>query len=50
VKIVVKRGWPDTTVFLDYIVKEAKDAMDTEVAENNRREKQKKLKAQANAF
>jgi len=50
VKIVVKRDWPDTTVFLDYIVKDAKKAMDTEIAENDRRKKQKKLKAQANAF
>lgn len=50
VKIVVKRGWPDTTVYLDYIVKDAKEKMDAEVAENERKQKQKKCKTQSSAF
>ncbi len=48
--IVVRRGWPDTTVFLDYIVKNAKEKMDAEITQNDRQVKQSKLRKQSNAF
>jgi len=50
VDIKVWRGWPDTTTYLEYIVPKVNKAMEEEIAVNDRREKQKKFKAQSNAF
>ena len=50
VKIAIYRDWPDTTVYLDYIVKSAKKEMDREIAEFKRRQKNKQFKKESNAF
>ena len=50
VKVAIYRDWPDTTVYLDYIVKSAKKEMDREIAEFKRRQKHKQFKKESNAF
>ncbi len=50
VTIKVYRGWPDTTTYLRYSVPEMVKAMNAEIAAEKRKNEQRKLKAQSNAF
>ncbi len=50
VDIIVYRGWPETTTYLKYTVPEMERAMHDEIAEMERKKRQREVKKQWNAF